>query len=145
VEQQQPDSFPAHFRNEASFHCLLGHQSDRPASPARRRIAADHRDNSLSLRGLQQCCRTGTLLVVKSLVQTRHFVPASNLAHGFGSQRNERRNFGRRSALIKLLQRQSAKYGAHRLHSATEHAFQVVTVRLLETNLQTLISSHAPG
>jgi hypothetical protein len=41
-------------------------QPDRPG----RRIAADHRDNPLSLRGRQQCRRAGALLVVKSLVQT---------------------------------------------------------------------------
>jgi hypothetical protein len=145
VEQQQPDGFPAHFRNQASLHRLFGYQPHRPASPPRRRIAADHRDNPLSFRGLQQCRRAGAPLIVKRLVQTRHFVPASDLAHGFGSQRNQSSHFGGRPALIKLLKRQSAKYGAHRLHSAAEHAFQLVTVRLLEAHLQTLISSHAPG
>jgi hypothetical protein len=145
VEQQQPDGFPAHFRNKASFHRLFSHEPHCPPRPARWWIAADHRDNSLSFRRFQQCRRAGALLVVKSLLQARHFVPASNLAHGFGSQRNESSNFGSRPALIKLLQRQSAQYASHRLHSAAEHAFQLVTVRLLEANLQTLISSHAPG
>jgi hypothetical protein len=118
VEQQQPDGFPAHFGNQASLHRLFGHQPHRPASPARRRIAANHGDDAFSFRRLQQRYRAGALLVVKSLVQTRLFVPASNLAHGLGGQGKERGNFGRRLPLIELLQRQSAKHGAHRLHSA---------------------------
>jgi len=145
VEQQQPDGFSAHFRNETSFHRLLGHQPHRPASPARRWITANHRDDSLSFRRLQQGRRPGALLVVKSLIQTGHFVAPSDLTHRFGSQGNQRGNFSGRLALIKLLQRQSAKHGAYRLHSAAEHAVQLVTVRPLETQLQPPISSHAPG
>jgi len=145
VEQQQPDGFPAHFRNQTSFHRLFRYQPYRPASPPRRRIAADHGDDAFSFRRLQQRYRAGTLLVVKGLVQTRLFVPASNFAHGLGGQGNERGNFGSRLTLIELPQRQSAKHGAHRLHSTTEHAIQLLVVSLLEANLQPPISSHAPG
>ena len=145
MEQQQPDGFSAHFRNQASFHRLFGYQPDRPASSARRRIAANHRDDSLSFRRLQECRRTGALLVVKSFLQTRHLVAPSDFTHGLGSQRNERGHFGDRLATIKLLQRQSAKHGAYRLHSPAEYAVQFVTVQLLEAQFQPPISSHAPG
>ena len=145
MEQQQPDGFPPHFRNQSPFHCLFGHQPHRPASPARRRIAANHGDDAFSFGRLQQRHRAGALLVVKSLVQTRLFVPASNLAHGLGRQRNEGCNIGSRLALIELLQRQSAKHGAHRLHSATQHAIQVVAVPFFQAHLQPPISPHAPG
>ena len=145
MEQQQPDGFSAHFRNQASFHRLFGHQPDRPAGSARRRIAANHRYDSLSFRRLQQGRRTGALLVVKSFLQTRHLVAPSDLTHGFGSQRNERGYFCNRLATIKLLQRQSAKHGAHRLHSVAEYAVQFFTVGLLEAQFQPPTSSHAPG
>ena len=145
MEQQQPDGFPAHFRNQTSLDRLFRYQPYRPASPPRRRIAADHGDDAFSFRRLQQRYRAGPLLVVKSLVQTRLFVAASNLAHGLRGQGNERGNFGSRLTLIELPQRQSAKHGAHRLHSTTEHAIQLLVVSLLEANLQPPISSHAPG
>jgi hypothetical protein len=145
VEQQQPDGFPAHFRNQASLYRFFSHQPHGPASPPRWRIAADHRDDSLSFCRLQQCHRTRALLIIESLVQTRYLVPASDLAHGLGCQGNERGNFGSRLPQTELLQRQSAKHGAHRLHSAAEHAVQLVTVRLLEAHLQPPISSHVPG
>jgi hypothetical protein len=145
VEQQQPDGFSAHFRNQAPFHRLFGYEPHRPASPARRRIAANHRDDSLSFRRLQECRRTGALPVIKSFLQTRHLIAPSDLTHGLGSQGNQRGHFGDRLATIKLPQRQSAKHGAHRLHSAAEHAAQLVTVRLLEAQFQPPISSHAPG
>jgi hypothetical protein len=145
VEQQQPDGFSAHFWNQTAFHCLFGYQSHRPASPTRRRIAADHGDNSLSFRRFQQCYRAGALLVVESLVQTRYFVPTSNLAHGLGTQGHQSGNFGSRLPLIQLLQSQSAKYSAHRLDATAEQAVQLATVRLFEAHLQPPISSHAPG
>ena len=145
MEQQQPDGLPAHFRNQASFHCLFGHQPHRPASPARWWIAANHGDDAFSFGRLQQCHRAGALLVVQSLVQTRDFVPTSDLAHGLGSQRNQSGNFDSRLAVVQLLQRQGAKYCAHRLHSATKHAVQVITVRLFEAHLKPPIRSHAPG
>jgi hypothetical protein len=145
VEQQQPDGFPAHFRNQASFHRFFSHQPHCPASPARRRIAANHGDDAFSFRRLQQSYRAGALLVVKSLIQTRLFVAASNLAHGLRGQGNEGGNVGSGLALIELLQRQSAKHSAHRLHSAAEHAVQLLVVRFAEANLQPPISSHAPG
>ena len=94
MEQQQPDGFPAHFRNQASFHRLFRHQPHRPASPARWWIAANHGDDAFSFGRLQQRYRAGPLLVVKSLVQTRYFVPASDLAHGLGGQGNQSSNFG---------------------------------------------------
>ena len=145
MEQQQPDGFPAHSRNQASLYRLFGHESHGPTSPARRRNTANHGDDAFSFRRLQQCCRAGALLVIKSLVQPRLFVTAANLAHGLGRQGNEGGNLCSRLALMELLQRQSAKYRAHRLHSAAEHALQLVTVRLLKAYLQPPISSHAPG
>lgn len=145
MEQQQPDGFPAHFRNQASFHRFFSHQPHRPASPTRRRVAANHGDDAFSFRRFQQRYRAGALLVVKSLLQPRLFVPSSNLTHGLGGQRNEGGDVGSRIALVELPQRQSAKHAAHRLYSAAEHALQLVAVRLLEANLQPPVSSHAPG
>lgn len=145
MEQQQPDCFPTHLRNQTSFHRLFGHQAHRPASPPRRWIAANHGDDPFSFRRLQQRYRAGALLIVKSLIQTGLFVAAANLAHGLGSQRHEGGNFGGRLALIKLLQRQSAKHGAHGLDATAKHAVQLVTIRLLQTHLQVPISPHAPG
>jgi hypothetical protein len=145
VEQQQPDGFPAHFRNQSSFYCLFGHQPHRPASPARGRIAANHGDDAFSFGRLQQRYRAGALLVVKSFVQTRCFIPASNLADRLGSQGNQSGNFGSRLAVIQLLQRQRAEYSAHRLHSATQHAVQVMAVCFFKAHLQPPIRSHASG
>lgn len=145
MEEQQPDGFPAHFRNQAPFHCLFGHQPHGPARPARRRIAANHGYDAFSFRRLQQCRRARAILVVKSLFQPRLFVPATNLAHGLGSQGNKTSDFGSCLAVAELLQRQSAKHCAHGLHSAAEHAVQVVAVRLLEAHLQPPVRSHAPG
>jgi hypothetical protein len=145
VEQQQPDGFSAHFRNQASFHCLFGHQPHRPARTARWRIAANHGDDAFSFGRLQQHHRAGALLVVQSLIQTRYFVPASDLAHGLRSQGNQSSNFDSRLAVIQLLQRQGAEYRAHRLHPATKHAVQMIAIRLFQAHFQPPISSHAPG
>lgn len=89
MEQQQPDGFPAHFRDQSSFHRLFGHQTHCPARPAPRRLAANHGDDAFSFCGLQQRYRARALLVIKSLVQSRLLVTAANLTHGFGCQGNE--------------------------------------------------------
>jgi len=145
VEEQQPDGFSAYLRNQTSLHRFFGHQTHRPPRPSLGRITANHGDDAFSFRRLQQCRRTRAILIVKSLFQPRLFVPAPDLAHGFGSQRNQTSDFGSRLAVAELPQRQSAKNSAHRLHSAAEHAVQLIAVRLLEAHLQPPISSHAPG
>lgn len=145
MEKQQPDGFSAHLRNQTSLHRFFGHQTHRPARPSGGRIAANHGDDAFSLRRLQQCRRARAILVVKGLLQPRPFVPTPDLAHGLGGQRNHTRDFGSRLAVTELLQRQSTKHSAHRLHSAAEHVVQLTAVRLLEAHLQPPISSHAPG
>ena len=145
MEQQKPDGFSAHLRNQSPFYRLFSDQPHRPASTAGGRIAADHCDDALPLCWLQQSHRAGPLFVVKSLLQTRRFVPSSNLAHSLGSQWNQGSDFGGRPALIQLLQRQRPKHGTNRLHSAAEHPIQLIAIRLLQAHFQPPISPHAPG
>ena len=89
MEKQQANGFPAHLSNQASLHRLFQPRAARSSDNALRGIAANIAMIRCLSFGSSRGPRRGAVLV-KSLIQTRLFVPPSNLAHRFGSQRNQR-------------------------------------------------------
>src|SRR5258708_638327 len=85
VEQQNPDCFPSHSWNQSPPHGFLGHQSHGPPGPAFGRVAAHHGNDALPLAVLQQCGRSGSLLLVDGSFEPPLLVAMADLPNGLRS------------------------------------------------------------
>jgi len=59
--QQDPNCLSSHIRDQLALDGLFGDQADSPASPAFRRLAADHGDNALFLGVVENLLRSRSL------------------------------------------------------------------------------------
>lgn len=85
--EQHPDCFSARVGNQLALDGLLDYQTDSPTRPPCRRFAADHRDDALFLGIVQQRLGARPLPIVESAIQAAAVITVSDLANGFGSER----------------------------------------------------------
>jgi len=109
VEEQNPDSFPSHARNQFALDRFLGHQSHGPTGPAFGRVAAYHCDNALLLAVLEHRRASGALLFIERGFQPTFQIPMADLANGLRSERDHAGNPWGAGTLGQLQQRQSTQ------------------------------------
>jgi hypothetical protein len=87
VEQQNPDGLSSHLWNQLSLHRFFGHQPDRPAGAARGRVGAHHGDDPLFLVVVQYFSGAGSLLLIKSTLQSGFLVAVAESTNGLWGER----------------------------------------------------------
>src|ERR1700730_1401500 len=120
VNEQYPDGFPSHARNQSSFHGFLGYQPHGPAGAALGRVTANHGDNALPLAILQHRGCSRALLLVEGTIETSLRVAMSDLPNRLRSQRNNAGNARSTGAPCQLKQRERPQNDSHLLHAASE-------------------------
>lgn len=77
IEQQQSDSLAPHSADQLTLDRFFGNQANRPAGETRRRLGANHGDDSLPLRCIQGRFSTGSRTVIECRIQaSRAIAPA---------------------------------------------------------------------
>ena len=67
--QQNPNCLPAHLGHQLALNGLFGDQADRPTRPTFRRFTADHGDDALLLRAVENLLGSRSLFVVNGAAQ----------------------------------------------------------------------------
>src|ERR1700674_3938810 len=86
--QQDADCLSPYIRDQFAFDGFFGDQTDRPASPPFRRLTANHGDNALFLRVIENLLRPRSLLVIEGAIQAVTVIAMGDLADCLGSQGN---------------------------------------------------------
>jgi hypothetical protein len=99
AQQQNPDGFATHARNQLSLHGLFSHQPHRPPGVAFRRSGADHSNDPLFLAIFQQRGRSRAFLLIDSSLEAALYItmPTFRIAWGVSGT-----NSAIRGALIPL-------------------------------------------
>jgi hypothetical protein len=100
--QQNPDCFSAHLGNQLAFDCFFGDQADGPTGAAFRRFAADHGNDALLLRAVENLPCSGPLFGIDGGVQAIAHVAMGNLADCLRCQGESLRDLRRGETAGKL-------------------------------------------
>src|SRR5215470_18264873 len=120
VQEQNPDRFPSHARDQAPLDGLLCYQTDRPAGAALRGIATHHRDNPLFLAVIEHRSSARPRSLEQRGFQTSALVTMANGANGLRSEWDDSGNPRRAGAFRQFQQRQGTQDDPHLLHTATQ-------------------------
>ena len=102
--QQNPDCLPPRFGDQFALDRFLDDQTHGPARPAFRRLAANHGNDTLLLRVVENWFRPRTLFVVECGFQAVAVVAVGYLADGFRRQRESRGDLRSRNSPAELTQ-----------------------------------------
>jgi hypothetical protein len=96
VRERDPRCLPAELRRYAAFDRLGRYQPNRPASAARRRRTADHRDDGRLLRAVEQRRRRWPRIVAQRVLQPVREIALAD-ARSLSSKSADRFRGGRHS------------------------------------------------
>ena len=88
AEQQNPNCLPPDARDQFPLHRFLGDQAHGPPRLPLRRLAANHGNDALLLRRIQQLLGAAALALVQGPLQTSLLVAMRNPPHGLWGQVN---------------------------------------------------------
>src|SRR5258707_129436 len=118
--QQDPDCLSSHVRDQFAFDRLFDDQADSPASPPFRRFTADHGDDPLFLRIIENLLRSRSGSVVEGAIQAVTVIAMSDLAYRLWSQGECLPDLRRGDPASQLLQRQRAQDDAYLLNTTSQ-------------------------
>jgi len=118
--QQDPNCLPAHLGNQLPFDSLFGDQADGPTGTTFRRFAADHGNDTLLLRTVEDLPCPRPLLGVDGGAQAVAHVAMGDLADRLGSKRKRPCDLRRAEAAGKLAKRQRSQDDAYLLNASTQ-------------------------
>ena len=136
MEEQNPDSFSSHSRNQAPLHGFLGDKSHGPPGTALRRVAADHSDNTLFPAVLQHSGRTRPLLLIKRAFEAPFLIAVGDPPDGLRCQGYNAGNTRRADSFGHLQQRHRPQDDAHLLNTANQQLLQVLLVFPCDFDMQ---------
>jgi hypothetical protein len=122
AQQENPNGFPSHARNQFAFDGFLRYQAYRPTCTAFRRATAYHCNQTLFLTIVKYLGCSGSLSLIQRPIQTALPITAADIADGLCCQRNYASNAGRDGAFGQLQKGESAQHDTNLLDSAA-HQF----------------------
>jgi hypothetical protein len=144
VEEQNPDGFPSHARDQSALHRFLGHESHGPPGAALGRVTAHHGDDPLLLAVFQNRRSAGPLLVVERGFEATRLVTMADLPDRLWRQWDHARNPRCASAPGQLQKRQGSQDDTDLLNAAAQQPRQFVLVFRFDFDTQGW-ASHTPA
>ncbi len=138
MQEQNPDRFPPHSRNQLPLDRLLGDQSHGPTCLPLGRFGAHHGDNALLLIGVQDLCRARALLLIQGAVEASLLVAMPQSTNCLRSQLHQFGDLGRTGMLSQLQERQRPKDHPDLLHSSLYQFPQFLLVLFCDLNPQSM-------